>query len=58
MYAKAMLNTCYRIVNQPEDAEDVLQEAFVKAFCQNCIPIVERLVFGAWLKTNRCECGL
>lgn len=33
-HAKAMLNVAYRIVNHREDAQDVLQEAFVKAFAK------------------------
>ena len=49
MYAKAMLNTCYRIVNRVEDAEDVLQEAFVKAF-EKLHTYRGDATFGAWLK--------
>ena len=48
-YAKAMFNTSLRILNNRDDAEDVLQESFSAAF--------ERLgdfdyssTFGAWLK--------
>lgn len=48
-YAKAMLNTCYRIVGKQDEAEDVLQEAFLAAFRQ-----LDKFrgdsTFGAWLK--------
>jgi len=32
MYADKMLNVAYRIVNNREDARDILQDAFIKAF--------------------------
>jgi RNA polymerase sigma-70 factor (ECF subfamily) len=32
LYNKAMYNTTLRIVRDPDDAEDVMQEAFLKAF--------------------------
>lgn len=31
-YAKAMLNTAYRIVNHRQEAEDIMQESFLAAF--------------------------
>ena len=31
-YSKAMYNLAYRILNNREDAEDILQEAFVECF--------------------------
>lgn len=49
LYAKAMLNTAYRILNSREDAEDVLQEAFVKAF-RHLNSFGFESTFGAWLK--------
>ncbi len=49
LYSKAMYNTCYRIVGHRAEAEDVLQEAFFKAFSR--ISTYEnRVSFGAWLK--------
>ncbi len=48
-YAKAMFNTCYRVVNSTEEAEDVLQEAFVSAF-RNLKTFKGNSTFGAWLK--------
>jgi len=49
LYAKAMLNTSFRIVNNREDAEDSLQESFVKAF-SNLHQFKYQSTFGAWLK--------
>ncbi|MFT4662040.1 MAG: RNA polymerase sigma factor (sigma-70 family) [Patiriisocius sp.] len=49
MYVRAMFNTSLRIVNQREDAEDVVQESFVTAF--GTIDKVKDLrAFGGWLK--------
>lgn len=48
-YAKAMYNTSLRIVNNPDDAEDVLQEAFTDAF-RSLSDFNYRSTFGAWLK--------
>lgn len=48
-YAKAMYNTSLRIVNNRDDAEDVLQEAFVDAF-RSLNDFHYRSTFGAWLK--------
>jgi len=48
-YSKAMYNTCYRIMNNAEEAEDILQEAFVSAF-KNLASFKYESTFGAWLK--------
>ncbi|MBL4708382.1 MAG: sigma-70 family RNA polymerase sigma factor [Flavobacteriales bacterium] len=48
-YSIAMLNTSYRILNNKEDAEDVLQEAFVKAF-SSLKQFNYQSTFGAWFK--------
>jgi RNA polymerase sigma-70 factor (ECF subfamily) len=48
-YCKAMYNTAYRIVNNPDDAEDVMQEAFIKAFAK-LQSFKAKSTFGAWLK--------
>jgi len=49
LYNSAMYNTTLRIVRDPDDAEDVMQEAFLKAFLK-----IEsyrgEVSFGAWLK--------
>jgi RNA polymerase sigma factor (sigma-70 family) len=55
-YSKAMYNLAYRILNNREDAEDILQEAFVDCF-RNLNSFRFESTFGAWLKKillNRC----
>ncbi len=56
LYAKAMYNICWRMMNSKEEAEDMLQEAFADAFAS-----LQRFrgdsTFGAWLKRiviNKC----
>jgi len=49
LYSKAMFHTSMRILNQREDAEDVLQESFVTAF-QTLDQVKELRAFGGWLK--------
>ena len=49
LYHKAMYNTTLRIVGDPDDAEDVMQEAFLKAFLKLNTYRGE-VSFGAWLK--------
>jgi RNA polymerase sigma-70 factor (ECF subfamily) len=49
LYAKAMFNTCLRIVNNDMEAEDVLQESFVSAF-KNLKSYKGTASFGSWLK--------
>lgn len=49
LYSKAMYNVCYRILNHPAEAEDVLQEAFLDAF-QHLGDFRQTSTFGAWLK--------
>jgi RNA polymerase sigma-70 factor (ECF subfamily) len=49
MYSKAMYNVALRIVKRAEDAEDVLQESFIKAF-KNLKSYKYEATFGAWLK--------
>lgn len=56
LYSKAMFNVAYRIVNNREEAEDVLQEAFTDCF-RNISTFRSDSTFGAWLKTiviNKC----
>lgn len=55
-YSKAMYNLAYRILNNREDAEDILQEAFVECF-SNIDSFRFESTFGAWLKkitVNKC----
>lgn len=56
LYARAMFNICYRMTNNREDAEDILQEAFIQAFSKLDTFRYES-TFGAWLKRiviNNC----
>ena len=56
LYAKAMYNICYRIMNNREEAEDMLQESFTEAFMKIDTFRFES-TFGAWLKRitiNKC----
>jgi len=48
-YCKAMFNTAYRIVGDSDNAEDVMQEAFIKAFSK-LASFKYNSTFGAWLK--------
>ena len=48
-YFKAMYNTSLRIVSNPMDAEDVMQESFFKAF-DKIGTYRNEVSFGAWLK--------
>jgi RNA polymerase sigma factor (sigma-70 family) len=50
LYSKAMFNVCYRMMNNREDAEDMLQEAFIQAF-QKLETFRNESSFGTWLKT-------
>lgn len=49
LYSKAMFNVGFRITGSEEDAEDVLQEAFISAF-RNLNSYRAEASFGAWLK--------
>lgn len=56
LYSKSMYNVCMRILNQRENAEDVLQDVFLSAF-----KLIHTFRFestiGAWLKkitVNHC----
>lgn len=49
LYSKAMFNICFRMMNQQEEAEDVLQDAFTYAF-RKLESFRFESSFGAWLK--------
>ncbi len=56
LYSRAMYNICYRMTNQQEEAEDMLQESFSYAFSKLGSFRFESS-FGAWLKrivVNTC----
>lgn len=51
-----MFNTCFRLLNNFSEAEDVLQEAFTDAF-RHLHSYDYKSTFGAWLKqivVNKC----
>lgn len=50
LYSKAMYNLAFRMVNNREDAEDILQESFTDAF-RKLKSFRFESTFGAWLKT-------
>ncbi len=55
-YSKAMYNLAYRMMNNREDAEDILQETFTECF-RKIETFRFESTFGAWLKSillNRC----
>ena len=55
-YCKAMYNLAYRILNNREDAEDMLQETFIECF-RSIDSFRFESTFGAWLKrimVNKC----
>ncbi len=49
LYSKAMYNISMRILNYEEEAEDVLQEAFLDAFTR-IKDFRQETTFGLWLK--------
>ncbi|HVV54082.1 MAG TPA: RNA polymerase sigma factor, partial [Mucilaginibacter sp.] len=49
LYSKAMLNVAFRIVGNADEAEDVLQEAFLDAFSR-VKDFRQETTFGLWLK--------
>ncbi|MFD1258018.1 RNA polymerase sigma factor [Mucilaginibacter terrae] len=49
LYAKAMLNVAFRILNNIDEAEDVLQESFLDAFSK-VKDFRQETTFGLWLK--------
>jgi len=48
LYYKAMFNTSLRIVNDPMEAEDIIQESFLVAF-EQIGTYSGNVSFGAWL---------
>jgi RNA polymerase sigma-70 factor (ECF subfamily) len=56
LYTKAMYNICFRMMNNPEEAEDMLLEAFAETF-QKLNTFRYESTFGAWIKrivVNKC----
>jgi len=56
LYSKAMYNICFMMMNNREEAEDILQDSFIDAFTQLSSFKFDS-TFGAWLKKiviNKC----
>ena len=49
LYAKSMLNAAFRILGSTQEAEDVLQEAFIVVF-KTITGFRQETTFGLWLK--------
>jgi RNA polymerase sigma-70 factor (ECF subfamily) len=49
LYFKSMYNTSLRIVKDPQEAEDIMQESFLSAFVK-IKTYSGKVSFGAWLK--------
>jgi len=49
LFYKGMYNVCLRIIGNPDDAEDAMQEAFLNAF-KKIDTYQGKVSFGAWLK--------
>lgn len=49
LYCKAMFNTAYNFIKEDDVAQDVMQEAFLKAFSK-IETFTGQATFGAWLK--------
>ena len=56
LYAKAMYNICRRMMNDDEEAKDILQDSFIDAFRK--LPDLREInTFSAWIKrivVNNC----
>lgn len=56
LYSKAMFQICIRMTGNREQAEDILQDAFIQAF-KKLSQLKEPLQFGGWLRrivVNEC----
>ena len=49
LYVNAMYNICRRMLCDPEEAKDVLQDSFVDAFSR-VKTLKHEITFSAWLK--------
>jgi RNA polymerase sigma-70 factor (ECF subfamily) len=48
-YSKAVFNSIFRLVNERQEAEDILQEVFLKAFSE-IKSLKNSESFGGWIK--------
>ena len=49
-YAPSMFGICMRYANCRDDAQEILQEAFIKVY-ENCGKVNSELPLGPWIKT-------
>ncbi len=49
LYSQSMYNLCFRLMNDQEDANDVLQESFIKIF-QNISQLKNEELLSGWIK--------
>jgi len=56
-YKDMLYNTSFRIIKNQHDAQDVVHDAFIKAF-QNISKLEKDLNLGAWLKRIVINCSL
>lgn len=57
LYASTMLGVCYRYTKSLEDAEDVLQEGFIKVFT-NLHQYKQDGELGAWIRRIMVNCAI
>lgn len=57
LYASTMLGVCYRYTKSLEDAEDVLQEGFIKVFT-NLHQYKQEGELGAWIRRIMVNCAI
>jgi RNA polymerase sigma-70 factor (ECF subfamily) len=57
LYAPIMLGVCYRYTKSLEDAEDVLQEGFIKVFT-NMHQYKQEGELGAWIRRIMVNCAI
>ena len=56
LFSNSMFNICIRMTADRQDAEDIVQESFIKAF-NNFKNLKDKRTFGGWLRTivvNTC----
>ena len=57
LYAPGMFGICLRYTRCKDDAQDVLQEAFIKVYTQR-EKFISNLSIGAWIKSITINCAL
>ncbi len=56
-YKNGMFTVAFRMLNDRDDAHDVLQEAFIQVF-RDLAKFQQRSTLGAWIKTIVVRCAL